>query len=241
MEKNVSIIVPVKDEEETIPLLAEEIGGAMGKTSFSWECVWVDDGSTDTSLERIKNLHHADSRHRYLSLTRNFGQSAAMMAGFKNAMGDILVTIDGDGQNDPEDIPRVVNRLIADRADMVNGRRKNRQDTLVRKISSRIANAYRNRMTGESVADVGCSLRAIRRECLEQIILFKGMHRFIPTLVRMGGYTKIIEVPVNHRPRKLGTTKYGIHNRLWVGLADTIAVRWMQNRLVFPEIKEKSD
>jgi dolichol-phosphate mannosyltransferase len=241
MQKDVSIIIPVKDEEENIPVLAGEIGAAMGKTNFSWECVWVDDGSADTTLERIKTLHHTDSRHRYLSLTRNFGQSAAMMAGFKNAMGNILVTIDGDGQNDPEDIPGMVHRLVADRADMVNGRRKNRQDTLVRKISSRIANAYRNRMTGESVSDVGCSLRAIRRECVEQIILFKGMHRFIPTLVRMSGYTKIIEVPVNHRPRKLGTTKYGIHNRLWVGLADTFAVRWMQNRLVFPNIKEKND
>ncbi len=241
MQKDVSIIIPVKNEAENIPILAGEIVAAMGKTSFSWECVWVDDGSTDDTLTEIKRLHYADSRHRYLSLAWNFGQSAAMMTGFKNALGNILVTIDGDGQNDPEDIPAVVDRLIADRADMVNGLRKNRKDTLVRKISSRIANAYRNRMTGENITDVGCSLRAIRRECAENIILFKGMHRFIPTLVRISGYEKIVEVPVNHRPRKHGVTKYGIHNRLWVGLADTFAVRWMQNRLVFPKIREKSD
>lgn len=241
MKKDVSIIVPVKNEAENISILANEIHGAMEKTKFSWECVWVDDGSADATLAEIKRLNDADSRHRFLSLTRNFGQSAAMAAGFKNAYGDILVTLDGDGQNDPEDIPAMVNRLIADRADMVNGRRKNRKDTLVRKISSRIANAYRNKMTGESVTDVGCSLRAIRRECIEHITVFKGMHRFIPTLIRMGGYGKIVEVPVNHRPRKLGQTKYGIHNRLWVGIADTFAVKWMQSRLVFPDIKEKSE
>lgn len=241
MQTEVSIIIPVKDEVENIPVLAEEILGAMAGGAFSWECLWVDDGSTDASLERIKQLHEKDPRHRYLSLTRNFGQSAAMMAGFRHASGAILVTLDGDGQNDPGDIPRVVERLIADKADMVNGRRENRRDTLIRKISSRIANAYRNRLTGESVADVGCSLRAIRRDCVEHIVLFKGMHRFIPTLVRISGHEKIIEIPVNHRPRKSGITKYGIQNRLWVGIADTFAVRWMKRRLVFPRVREKSE
>ncbi|MFO7962697.1 MAG: glycosyltransferase family 2 protein [Desulfobacterales bacterium] len=241
MKKDVSIIIPVKNEADNIAVLAEEIAAVMKNSGFSWENVWVDDGSTDATLSEIKRLHATDSRHRFLSLSTNFGQSAAMMAGFRVAAGDIFVTIDGDGQNDPEDIPMVVNRLITEKADMINGCRKIRQDSPIRKISSKIANAFRNRMTGEHVTDVGCSLRAFRRECVDQIVLFKGMHRFIPTLVRICGYTHILEVPVKHRPRNFGLTKYGIGNRLWVGLADTFAVRWMQRRLVFPKVKEKSE
>jgi dolichol-phosphate mannosyltransferase len=237
---DISIIVSVKDEEESIPLLAGEIDAAMEKTTFLWECLWVDDGSTDRTLSEIKQLHEANPHHQYLSLTRNFGQSAAMAAGFANTSGSMFVTLDGDGQNDPSDIPPLINRLISDKADMVNGRRKKREDSIVRKISSRIANGFRNRMTKENVKDVGCSLRAIRKECVQQVPVFKGMHRFLPTLIRMGGYNRIVELPVNHRPRERGKTKYGIQNRLWVGLADTFAVRWMQHRLVFPKVKENS-
>ena len=233
----ISVIVPVKDEVENILILAGEIESAMEKTSFLWECVWVDDGSTDDTLDEIKRLHNRNPRHQFVSLTQNFGQSAAMAVGFKHAAGDILVTLDGDGQNDPADIPLLVNRLISDKADMVNGRRRKREDSMVRKISSRVANGFRNRMTKENVSDVGCSLRAMRKECIEQVPVFKGMHRFLPTLIRMAGYGKIVEVPVNHRPRERGKTKYGIQNRLWVGLGDTFAVRWMQNRMVFPKVK----
>jgi glycosyltransferase involved in cell wall biosynthesis len=240
MKTDVSIIVPVKDEEKNILILAEEINAAMKKTNLSWECVWVDDGSTDDSLSQIKSLNQADPRHRWVSLAQNFGQSAAMAAGFANALGRILVTLDGDGQNDPADIPALVNRLISDGADMVNGWRKTREDSFIRKISSKIANGFRNRITRENIRDVGCSLRAFRRECVDRVPVFKGMHRFLPTLIRIAGFDKILEMPVNHRPRKLGKTKYGIHNRLWVGLADTVAVYWMQRRMVFPVIKNKS-
>jgi dolichol-phosphate mannosyltransferase len=235
---DISVIVPVKDEEENISILAGEIDAAMAKLNFSWECLWVDDGSTDDTLVKIKEIGKTNPRHRYLSLERNFGQSAAMAAGFKYAHGPILVTLDGDGQNDPADIPMLVNRLISERADMVNGRRKKREDSMIRKLSSRIGNGFRNWATGENVRDVGCSLRAFRRPCVEDVTVFKGMHRFLPTLVRIAGYGRIIEIPVNHRPRERGKTKYGIGNRLWVGLADTLAVRWMQARMVFPKIKE---
>jgi dolichol-phosphate mannosyltransferase len=240
MKTDISIIVPVKDEEKNISVLAGEINAAMEKINLSWECVWVDDGSTDYTLREIKSLNYASPHHHWVSLAKNFGQSAAMAAGFQNASGSLLVTLDGDGQNDPADIPALVNRLISDGADLVNGWRKTREDSIVRKISSKIANAYRNKMTKENIKDVGCSLRAFRRECVEHVPVFKGMHRFLPTLIRIAGFEKIVEMPVNHRPRKQGKTKYGIHNRLWVGLADTVAVYWMQRRMVFPKVGQRS-
>jgi dolichol-phosphate mannosyltransferase len=235
MQTDVSIIVPVKDEEENIAILANEINTAMGNISLSWECVWIDDGSTDTTAAALKKLHENDSRHRFVRLTRNFGQSAALSIGFKNALGDIVATLDGDGQNDPADIPRLIEILQRQNADMVNGVRQKRHDSFVRKISSRIANRFRDWVTGDIVTDVGCSVRVFRARCVERIPVFKGMHRFFPTLVRIQGFTRIIELPVNHRPRVRGITKYGIQNRLWVGLADLAAVKWMQSRLVFPE------
>ena len=234
---DITIIIPVKDESENIEILAQEVTDAMGKSRFSWECLWIDDGSTDATAEELALLAKREPRHRYLSLDKNYGQSAAMAAGFDNAGGDILVTLDGDGQNDPADIPSLVTRLVHQRAHMVNGWRKNREDSRVRKISSRIANGFRNRLTRENVRDVGCSIRAMRKECVADVPVFAGMHRFLPTLVRIAGYADIIEMPVNHRPRKRGQTKYGINNRLWVGLADTFAVCWMQRRMVFPKVK----
>jgi glycosyltransferase involved in cell wall biosynthesis len=212
----------------------------MQKEAWLWECLWIDDGSTDNSLSELKDLNKEYPHHKYISLTTNFGQSAAMFTGFRNSSGKILVTIDGDGQNDPNDIPKLINRLINDNADMANGWRKTRMDSSIRKASSFVANAFRNKMTKEKVKDVGCSIRAFRRECVDNIILFKGMHRFLPTLIRISGYSKIVEMPVNHRPRKFGETKYGIQNRLWVGIADTFAVLWMKHRMAFPKIKEKS-
>ena len=234
---DITIIIPVKDEEESINKLAREVSDAMTETQFSWECLWIDDGSTDTTPTKLISICKQDIHHRFLSLDKNYGQSAAMAVGFKKATADILVTLDGDGQNDPKDIPALVRHLINQKADMVNGWRKTREDSIVRKLSSRIANGFRNKLTKENVKDVGCSIRAFRRECVGQVPVFKGMHRFLPTLVRISGYPRIMEIPVNHRPREKGQTKYGIHNRLWVGLADTVAVYWMQRRMVFPRVK----
>lgn len=235
MQPDVTIIVPVKDEEENIDTLAGEIDSAMARSGSSWECIWIDDGSTDGTADRLRDLHAQNPRHRFVLLSRNFGQSAALSVGFRNARGRVFATMDGDGQNDPADIPRLLELLQEHNADMVNGVRQKRHDSFVRKASSRIANSFRNRVTHERVADVGCSIRVFRPKCVESIPVFKGMHRFFPTLIRMQGFPNIIESPVNHRPRLRGKTKYGIQNRLWVGLADLAAVRWMQSRLVFPE------
>lgn len=241
MDPEVSIIIPLKDEEENVATLAQEIDASLSRVDYGWECLWIDDGSTDTTAKELLKLHESNPRHRFIILSRNFGQSAALSVGFQNARGNTIATLDGDGQNDPNDIPRLIEILREHNADMVNGVRKKRHDSFVRKFSSKIANGFRNFVTGDRVTDVGCSVRVFRSACVRRIPVFKGMHRFFPTLVRIQGFSHIVEAPVNHRPRMGGTTKYGIQNRLWVGLADLGAVRWMQSRLVFPEIRVLSD
>lgn len=240
MSLELSVIVPVKNEMESIPDLACEIETAMGTMDSTWECLWVDDGSTDRTLAVLENLHKRDSHHHYISLSQNFGQSAAFATGFIHSRGKLLITMDGDGQNDPADIPHLTGKLHETGCDMVQGWRKTREDSLVRKISSRIGNGYRNKLTRDSIRDVGCSLRVMKRQCVENLIAFKGMHRFLPTLVRINGFENIIEMPVNHRPRLKGQTKYGIGNRMFVGIKDTFAVRWMAEQLTRPTIRATS-
>jgi glycosyltransferase involved in cell wall biosynthesis len=225
----VSIVVPVYNEEESLPVLAEEIGAAMAEVTPDYELLWVDDGSTDGGPAVLARLAAADPRVRVLRLRRNSGQSAALAAGFANARAEVVVTLDADLQNDPADIPRLLAAL--DGCDVVCGVRTARQDTWVRRLSSRIANGVRNRLTHEAVTDVGCTLRAARAEHLRRIPVFKGMHRFLPTLLRMEG-ARVREVPVRHRPRRYGEAKYGIGNRLWRGIADLLAVRWLQSRWI---------
>ncbi len=234
---DISIIIPVKNERENVSILAIEINEVMNKLLLSWECVWVDDGSSDGTLEELKKIHAQNLKHRVVSLAENYGQSIALAVGFIKASGNIFVTMDGDGQNDPEDIPNMLNLLNKESLDMVNGIRIKREDSLIRKISSKIANGFRNWITEDKIKDVGCALRVFRRECVENLVVFKGMHRFLPTLVRLNGYNRIAEIPVKHRKRIRGETKYGINNRLWVGLFDTFMVRWLSKRVIFPEIK----
>jgi len=237
---DISIVIPVKDEEQNVPLLALEIEKVMAAGLWSWECLWIDDGSTDRTLAALERVSRRDPHHGFVSLDGNFGQAAALFTGFLHAQGKIIATLDGDGQNDPADIPVLVTRLIEENADMVNGWRRKRKDNSVRRISSKIANGFRNWITKEDIQDVGCSIRVFRRECVEHIPLFRGMHRFLPTLIRMAGFKRIQEVPVGHRPRVMGQTKYGIHDRLWVGILDTLGVRWLQGRAVKPRIKSST-
>jgi dolichol-phosphate mannosyltransferase len=237
---DVSIVIPVYDEQPNIETLAAEINDAMAKTSSTWECVWVDDRSSDGTLETIRRLHARDPRHSWVTLAARAGQSPAIAAGISISKGKYIATLDGDGQNDPSDVPRLLAVLVENDLDVVNGRREKRRDNFVRKVSSRIANAFRNSLTRESVSDVGCSLRVFRRETVDGLPLFKATHRFLPTLIRMNGYDRIAEVPVSHRPRRRGKTKYGISDRLWVGIADTFAVRWMKIRMTAPRIADSS-
>lgn len=235
----ISLVIPVKNEEESIPALAAEVSEVFGATAWQWECIWVDDASTDRTPAVLRDLAARAPNHRWVRMTRSFGQSGALAAGFRLSRGELLAMMDGDGQNDPHDFPALVQLLESSGVDMVNGVRRKRQDNLIRKFSSKLANGFRNWLTRESVSDVGCAIRVFRRECFGHIPVFKGMHRFFPTLARMKGY-RITEQTVNHRPRTQGRTKYGIHNRLWVGIADVFAVRWMQWRFVFPEVADAS-
>ena len=232
----ISLVIPVYNEEENLPVLHAEVQQAMEGIGRPWEVIYVDDGSTDASPAILSGLAGQDSHVRILRQRRNHGQSAALDAGFRFARGGIVVTLDADLQNDPADIPRLLER-IGD-YDVVSGVRAKRQDTWMRKVSSRIANGIRNRVTHESVTDVGCTLRAARAEYLRRIPVFNGMHRFLPTLLRMEG-ARVTEVPVNHRPRLHGQPKYNIRNRIWRALMDLFGVRWLQTRWVDRRISEE--
>uniref|UniRef100_A0A832A1V0 Glycosyltransferase n=1 Tax=Desulfacinum infernum TaxID=35837 RepID=A0A832A1V0_9BACT len=227
----VSVVIPVYNEQDNVEALAEEVERALESSGLTWECLWVDDGSTDATAEKLRRIAVGDprSRHRFLRFEKNAGQSAALWAGFRHARGVLIATLDGDGQNDPADLPRLVAMVRSGEHDMVNGYRAERRDALVRRVASRIANAFRNWVTGKTVRDVGCSTRVFRRECVAHLPPFKGLHRFLPTLVVLYGY-RITETPVRHRPRRAGVTKYGIHNRLWVGLLDSFGVWWLKKR-----------
>ncbi len=234
-----SVVIPLKDEEGNIEPLAAEISSALSHLKDGWECIWVDDGSTDKTLSALKNLKTRDPRHIFISLDGNYGQSAALFAGFGHARGFLIATLDADGQNDPADLPSLISVVESGEADMVTGLRERRMDSLSRLISSKIANSFRNMIIGDGIKDAGCAIRVFRRECMEDVHPFKGIHRFLPTLTMAKGW-KVKEIPVNHRPRFHGKTKYGVNNRLWVGLADTFAVRWMQKRMVNFKIREVS-
>jgi len=236
---DISVVVPIKDEEDNIAPVYEAVRAALEPAMPRFELVFVDDGSRDRSLERMRELAARDLRVVWLSFDRNHGQTAAWDAGFKAARGRLIATMDGDLQNDPADYPAMI-ALIGDDCDCVCGIRRRRMDSIVRKISSRIGNGVRNWITGESVTDVGCSLRVFKRECVEGLKLFEGLHRFFPTLLKMEGF-RLKEIPVRHHPRERGKTKYGIGNRMWRGLRDCFAVQWMRHRRLSYRVVQRSD
>jgi dolichol-phosphate mannosyltransferase len=218
----VSVIVPLFNEEENISILQAELRAALD--GLDYEIVFVDDGSVDCTVERIETAPNV----RLIRFEKNTGQSAALYAGLQAARGANAVLMDGDLQNDPADIPRLLAE-IARGADLVCGYRINRQDTLVKRLTSRIANAVRSRFTKDGVRDTGCTLKAIRRECISALVPFKGMHRFIPALIKGAGY-RVVEIPVNHRPRRFGQSKYGLGNRALRATIDMFGVRWLLSR-----------
>lgn len=233
---SVSIVVPVYNEQESLPVLAREIRAALEPGNLEYEVLYVDDGSTDGSAAILAGLQATDPRVRVVRLARNQGQSPALAAGFRRATGEVIVTLDSDLQNDPADIPRLLAALEG--CDTVSGVRSRRQDSFVRRASSRIANRVRRWALDDGITDVGCSLKAYRAEYLRDLPLFKGMHRFLPALVQLAG-ARVREIPVNHRPRRFGQAKYGIGNRLFRALADLAAVMWMRRRWIDRRLEEE--
>lgn len=227
---DVSVIVPLYNEEENVPIVQSELSAAL--KDLNHEIIFVDDGSVDRTVERIQITENV----RVILFEKNTGQSAAIYAGLKAARGATAVLIDGDLQNDAADIPKLLAE-IARGADLVCGYRAQRKDTCVKRITSRIANTVRSRFTRDGVRDTGCTLKAMRRECIAALVPFKGMHRFIPALVKGAGYS-LVEIPVNHRPRRFGESKYGLGNRAFRATMDMFGVRWLLSRRLNYRIRQ---
>ena len=226
----VSVVVPLFNEEANMPILQSELRAALG--GLDHEIIFVDDGSIDRTVERIENAANV----RVLRFAKNAGQTAAIYAGLQTARGATAVLIDGDLQNDPADIPKLLAE-ISRGADLVCGYRAQRKDTLVKRLTSRVANFVRSRFTKDGVRDTGCTLKAMRRECVGALVPFKGMHRFIPALIKAAGY-RLVEIPVNHRPRRFGRTKYGLGNRALRATIDMFGVRWLLSRRLNYKVRD---
>jgi glycosyltransferase involved in cell wall biosynthesis len=229
----ISVVIPVKDERDNLVPLTERLLKVLAAEARSqsapFEIIYIDDGSTDGSGPLLDRLADEYEAVRVRHFDRNYGQTTAFAAGFREARGELIVTMDGDLQFDPGDIPLLLPLIT--QYDLVCGWRKDRHDNLVRKLSSRIACSFRHTVLGKDVHDTGCSLKIFRRPVVERLQLFEGMHRFFPALARTYGFS-VGEVPVRHYPRAHGVSKYGIGNRLFRGLYDLFAVRWMKSRIL---------
>jgi len=231
-EPEISIVAPCHNERENIGPLTDAVRAALEPLQRLFEIVLVDDCSTDDSWEAIRRLGRADPQVRGLRFAENRGQSAALWAGIKAARGRIVVTLDADLQNPPAEIPRFLAAL--EKADCVCGSRvaaRAAGDSWVRRASSKIANAVRNRVSDETISDAGCCFRAFRRECVAEVKFFRGAHRFLPTLIRMEGFT-VTEIAISHAARRAGRSHYGVWNRHFSSSADLLAVRWMKKRFI---------
>ena len=234
MNPDISIIIPLYNEVDNIELLSYSIINAMQGQNY--EVVFVDDGSTDGSTQKLREWCARHTNFRTVHFKKNAGQTAAMDAGFRHAAGKYVVSMDADMQNDPADIPKLLEKLNT--YDMVCGWRQKRNDPWIKRISSKVANYIRNKLSREDIKDTGCSLKAYRRECLDHIKLYNGMHRFLPTLFKMEGFT-VTEIVVNHYPRKFGKSKYGISNRAFRAFIDLLVVRWMKKRKLNYEVENE--
>ncbi len=228
IKTTLSIIIPVYNEEDSLPFLVEKLLAVLKPLEMTAEMIFVDDGSTDSSREVLRQLKKkSDISLRIIVLEKNSGQSAAFAAGFKIAEGNIFATLDADLQNDPADIPLLL--ALLDQYDMACGWRKNRRDSWLRKISTRISNPIRSYVLKDPFHDTACSMRVFRKECVEGLVMFNGMHRFLPTLVRTAGY-RVGEVVIRHHHRQYGQAKYNIRNRIFKTIADLFGVLWLQSR-----------
>ncbi len=231
---NLSIVIPVYNEVDNVENLYREIVKALPVERFHYEVIFVDDGSTDGTNECLKNLATEHVNLHALYHKRNYGQSAALLSGVKGARFSMIVTMDGDGQNDPADIPLLFEQL-QDAKTVVLGNRKKRDDNGLRKFSSRVGNGIRRALLKDECSDTGCSLKLFPREAFLALPHFNHLHRFLPALFKRAGY-KLVNLPVNHRPRWHGVSKYGVMNRLFVSIHDLIGVRWLLRRPCAPEV-----
>lgn len=232
IDAELCVLVPVFNEADNVLPLAEELLATLSRQPRPFVILFIDDASTDATWGRIAEAHARDGRVTGLRHRRNAGQSAALWTGIENSSGELIATLDGDRQNDPADYLHMLPRLAE--ADFVCGHRAARQDTWVRKVSSRIARRARRAVLGVDFADTGCAMRVFRRKSLEGLFGFNGLHRFLPVLVHGGGF-RTVEVPVNHRPRVAGVSKYGVWNRLGRGILDLFAIAWFQRRRCRPQ------
>jgi dolichol-phosphate mannosyltransferase len=234
-----SVVIPLKNEEENVLDLIQELEPVMSAMQEPWELICVEDGSTDRTLEILKNISKDKNYLRILTFKRNYGQSSAFDAGFKHAKGEFVITMDGDRQNDPADIPKLIKAM--EHSDLVCGHRFNRRDPFIKRVTSLLANGVRSRVCQDGMQDTGCSLKIYRSTCLRNIKMYQGMHRFLPALFVIEGY-RVKEVPVNHRERVKGKTKYNFFNRSLNTVWDMLAVRWMrQRRLKYEIVKNEHD
>jgi glycosyltransferase involved in cell wall biosynthesis len=232
----ISVVVPVYNEVENLSVLIPELTKVLEGVGCSFEMIFVDDGSSDGSQRILREMASRYLSLRVLRLRENRGLSTALVAGMREARGEKIVTLDSDLQNDPADIPKLLECL--GRYDMATGWRQKREDTWGKRISSEIGNSIRNWLSGENIHDSACTLRAFKKECVKGIPVFNGMHRFLSTLVKMAGY-RVIEVPVSHHPRKSGKSKYNLRNRMVRSFIDLLAVIWMKHRTIRYDIEER--
>ena len=236
--KNLSIVFPVHNEADSLGELLSRLLPVLKGLNQSYEVIFVDDASTDRSWEVMKELRANNPHVRVIRFRKNCGESAALEAGFKATRGDVVVAMDADLQSDPKDIPGLLEKLKE--YDVAWGLRAERKDEWLRSLMSWGGNTLRQVIMGDNARDAGSPLRVMRREVVQKVKLFKGLHRFYPTLCRMEGF-KVIEIPISHFPRKFGESKYNIRNRLFKFLVDLVAVKWMQNRRIDYEVVEELD
>jgi dolichol-phosphate mannosyltransferase len=241
-QPTLSICVPVYNEAENLPLLHQAIVDVVDPAAIATEIILVDDGSTDGSWKAIEALVAKDPRVRGIKFAFNCGETAASDAGLRAARGHYVMTMDADLQNDPKDIPKFLEALGTG-VDCVCGTRvatRGQGDNFIRVASSRIANAVRNKLSDEQISDAGCTYRAFKRECVAKLKLYRGLHRFIPTLLKMEGFT-VAEIPVSNNPRLHGESKYGVWNRLFKTFRDLLAIRWMKSRILGYQVAMELD
>jgi dolichol-phosphate mannosyltransferase len=234
---HLSLVVPCYDEEENVEPLVEQCFAVLRRLGVPFEMICVDDGSRDGTLEKLRRERGRRPELRVLKLSRNTGQSGALLAGFSAARGAVIATLDADLQNDPEDLPKLLEHLKDGGLDMVSGWRKKRRDSFARRVSTRVANGVRKVFLKDGMNDSASSMKVYRREVLQNLPVFVGMHRFFPALAKMRGFT-VLEVPVNHRPRERGMSKYGLLNRAFRATADMFGVAWLRRRALRPEATE---